>query len=177
MLVCMLIIISKVEVKLGDAFLGFLPSKYIFAQGGVYTCQFFPKITVYDLLVLISPTPAVGIIGATVMPHSLFLGSTLSTQDRVNFRDKHSDKTLTTVSSPSSEQPSWLRRFLSACKETIFSAFRKPPANLYAANATRHSELTNNSYEFVRAHIYHGTVDMIGSLLGFAVVINSLFVF
>ncbi len=131
-----------------------------------------------------SPTPAVGIIGATVMPHSLFLGSTLSTQDRVNFKDKHSDKNLATVAPRSSgmfpeteyEQPSWFSRFLSACKETIFSAFRKPPAN-YAATATRHSEHTNNSYEFVRAHIYHGTVDMIGSLLGFAVVINSLFVF
>jgi hypothetical protein len=37
-----------------------------------------------------------------------------------------------------------------------------------------HAEHDNNPYAFVRAHIYHGTIDMILSLLGLAVVINSL---
>lgn len=114
-----------------------------------------------------------GIIGATVMPHSLFLGSTLATQDRIQFRERHSDKTIADSSEPA-RQRSWILRFLHDRKEDVLSAFRKPPPNLYASAATRHSEHTNNPYEFVRAHIYHGTVDMIGSLLGFAVVINSL---
>ena len=124
------------------------------------------------ILCLISPL-AVGIIGATVMPHSLFLGSTLATQDRIRFREMHSDKTVAGSSKPAG-RPSWIIQFLSDRKEDILSAFRKPPPNLYTSAATRHSEHTNNPYEFVRAHIYHGTVDMIGSLLGFAVVINSL---
>jgi metal iron transporter len=115
----------------------------------------------------------VGIIGATVMPHSLFLGSTLATQDRIRFREIPSDKTVASPSEPASRL-SWILRFLHDRKEDVLSAFRKPPPNLYASAATRHNEHTNNSYEFVRAHIYHGTVDMIGSLLGFAVVINSL---
>ena len=113
---------------------------------------------------------AVGIIGATVMPHSLFLGSTLATQDRIEFRQDNSDKT----GFSDDVKPSWIRQLLDGCKESVLSAFRKPPSNLYAAAATRYADHTNNSHEFVQAHIYHGTVDMIGSLLGFAVVINSL---
>ncbi|ESK86095.1 transporter protein smf2 [Moniliophthora roreri MCA 2997] len=62
-LVCMCIIIARVDVHWGDAFEGYLPSKYIFPNGALYT--------------------SVGILGATVMPHSLFLGSALATQDRI----------------------------------------------------------------------------------------------
>ncbi|KAF4573647.1 hypothetical protein EYR36_008165 [Pleurotus pulmonarius] len=63
-LICMAIIISKVDVNWAEAFHGYVPSKYIFQSGGLYT--------------------SVGIIGATVMPHSLFLGSALATQDRIS---------------------------------------------------------------------------------------------
>ncbi|KAK0192479.1 putative transporter of the NRAMP family [Armillaria mellea] len=62
-LICMCIIIARVDVHWPDAFLGYVPSKYIFKNGALYT--------------------SVGILGATVMPHSLFLGSALATQDRV----------------------------------------------------------------------------------------------
>jgi metal iron transporter len=110
------------------------------------------------------------------MPHSLFLGSTLATQDRIQFHERWSDKAVADSrdKNEKSAKPPWIRQFLGDCKESVLSAFRKPPPNLYSAAATRYSEHTNNSYDFVRAHIYHGTVDMIGSLLGFAVVINSL---
>jgi len=37
-LICMIVIISKVDVNWAKAFEGYVPSKYIFAQGGVYTC-------------------------------------------------------------------------------------------------------------------------------------------
>jgi len=157
-----------------------------FSQKGAFThVPFLPPFFIFPTLIYFSL--AVGIIGATVMPHSLFLGSTLATQDRVEFSrslknhqnenddenendnddDRRRRRRFSSIS---------LGRFLSACKESVLSAFRKPPPNLYANAATRYSEHANNSYEFVRAHIYHGTVDMIGSLLGFAVVINSLFV-
>jgi len=35
----MIVIISKVDVHWGDAFLGYVPSKYIFQSGGLYTCM------------------------------------------------------------------------------------------------------------------------------------------
>lgn len=37
-----------------------------------------------------------------------------------------------------------------------------------------HSERSNNSLQFIRAHLWHGIVDMVISLLGLAVVINAL---
>lgn len=37
-LICMVVIITKVHVNWGDAFQGYIPSKYIFSSGGIYTC-------------------------------------------------------------------------------------------------------------------------------------------
>ncbi|PPQ94583.1 hypothetical protein CVT25_011895 [Psilocybe cyanescens] len=162
-LICMIVIISKVDVNWAHAFEGYIPSKHIFAQGGVYT--------------------SVGILGATVMPHSLFLGSALATQDRISFRSHKDIKTLTALSTKESEESlpaapperqSLFRRAYEECKYSVLDAFRKPPASMFATAATRHSERQNNPYEFIRAHIYHGTFDIVGSLLGFAVMINSL---
>ena len=38
-LICMLVIIMKVEVDWGQTFLGYVPSKYIFQPGSLYTCE------------------------------------------------------------------------------------------------------------------------------------------
>ncbi|KNZ76908.1 Manganese transporter pdt1 [Termitomyces sp. J132] len=110
-LICIVIIISRVHVDWGKAFEGYLPSKYIFSSGALYT--------------------SVGILGATVMPHSLFLGSALATQDRVDPAPQHS-------------------------------------------GMSRHAHWQNRSYAFVHSHIYHGIADVVISLFGFAVLINSL---
>ncbi|PPQ75552.1 hypothetical protein CVT24_013244 [Panaeolus cyanescens] len=156
-LVCMVIIITKVNVHWGDAFIGYLPSKYIFAKGGVYT--------------------SVGILGATVMPHSLFLGSALATQDRVSFYDRSGNKSdaldeaISTSSKSMSPGRAIFQRWLNGMKEGVLKAFRTPTDE---RKPTRYSERSNNCYEFVKAHIYHGTFDIAGSLLGFAVMINSL---
>ncbi|KAJ4482297.1 natural resistance-associated macrophage protein-domain-containing protein [Lentinula aciculospora] len=183
-LICMCIIISRVHVEWSHAFQGYLPSKYIFPNGAFYT--------------------SVGILGATVMPHSLFLGSALSTQDR--------------DPSPKSQYPSHpVNSTTSSSTSTVFSArdfpestvlkempegdllprdkshttkwysthpfrfimakvFRTPPETMYGMKYTakRHEDWENNSFDFVKRHLYHGTVDVIGSLLGFAVVINSM---
>lgn len=55
--------ISKVDIDWQQAFDGFVPCKNIFQANGLYT--------------------AVGILGATNMPHIFFLGSALATQNRV----------------------------------------------------------------------------------------------
>jgi metal iron transporter len=116
------------------------------------------------------------------MPHSLFLGSALATQDRVAFRSKQNASNLANLDKESeeslpiglAEKRSMFRRFFEDSKEAFLSAFRKQPASVYTTAATRHSERENNSFEFVKVHLYHGTFDMVGSLLGFAVMINSL---
>ncbi|KAF9014158.1 natural resistance-associated macrophage protein-domain-containing protein [Cyathus striatus] len=162
--VCMIIIISKVDVNWGNAFEGYVPSKYIFKSGGLYV--------------------SVGILGATVMPHSLFLGSALATQDRVSYRPlKEEEEKEKLVLSPTdskstdtSEKPpsSAVRRHMESAKESVMNAFRVPPKAMFSTAATQHCEHQNNTLSFVKAHIYHGIVDVVGSLLGFAVIINSL---
>ncbi|KAK7445175.1 Manganese transporter smf1 [Stygiomarasmius scandens] len=190
-MVCMCIIISKVNIDWGDTFEGYLPSKYIFPNGAAYI--------------------SVGIIGATIMPHSLFLGSALATQDRISpSHETHSFEpssqtvsnlptglprspslTSSTDSSTSSsvdEKPlpqstfnigrfvsESIRRAGTSLYRSIETAFRVPPSGTSAKESAKsHSGWKNNSQDFVKRHIYHGTVDIVISLLGFAVVINSL---
>ena len=129
---------------------------------------------------------AVGILGATVMPHSLFLGSALATQDRVEFKPKDPDE-LTLSTNPSKESQdtavvhpltarSRVSSLFNAVRKSVANAFRKPKPNSYTTRALRHSDRQNNSFEFIQAHLWHGVLDMVGSLLGFAVIINSLYV-
>ncbi|KXN84965.1 Manganese transporter pdt1 [Leucoagaricus sp. SymC.cos] len=151
-LLCMAIVISQIQINWGLAFDGFLPSKYVFGSGALYS--------------------SIGIIGATIMPHSLFLGSALATQDRIGCRPEEDDKLLGPTSAMIPGSP--LKSMLLTTKDIIVRAFRIPPASLHATDATRHSEHENNPLPFVRAHIYHGIVDVVVCLLGFAVLINSL---
>jgi metal iron transporter len=176
----MVVIISKVDVHWAHAFEGYIPSKHIFASGGVYTCKCVLTSGLCSLYLQLHPL-AVGILGATVMPHSLFLGSALATQDRISFRSKKNASNLAKLDKESEEslpvkpakKQSIFYRFYEDRKEAFLGAFHKPPPGIYAS-ATRHSEHENNSFEFIKAHLYHGTFDMVGSLLGFAVMINSL---
>ncbi|EIW64452.1 natural resistance-associated macrophage protein [Trametes versicolor FP-101664 SS1] len=159
-LICMAVIISKASVQWGDAFFGFVPSKTVIQSNALYT--------------------SIGIIGATVMPHSLFLGSALATQDRVDHlpdpakEAQEQLRTLDSVSSASSD---------SSKKLSLVGYIRAGvKRHIRIANITdvarpdlaSHAEHTNRPYSFVRLHLYHGIVDMVISLLGLAVVINSM---
>ncbi|EEB91107.1 hypothetical protein MPER_10590, partial [Moniliophthora perniciosa FA553] len=170
--ICMCINNARVDIDWGTAFEGYLPSKYIVPNGALFV--------VVRIL-------AVGIIGATVMPHSIFLGSALATQDRVStahrsaFRepgaplsgssDGDTDDKISRVETATiprslvQRMKAYPRRL---CTD-VCDAFKVPPPSSYATKAKRHSERENNSYAFVIAHVYHGIVDVAISLLGFAV--------
>ncbi|GJE97814.1 Nramp-domain-containing protein [Phanerochaete sordida] len=160
-LVCMAIIISQVDVNWGKAFDGFVPSDSIFKSGALYI--------------------SIGIIGATVMPHSIFLGSALATQDRISKPDKltridtvDTGTTLAprTIKSRLTPPPphELLRRF----KKGFRNVFRIVPIGELPTDPKSHAEHENNTYTFVRAHIYHGMIDIAVSLLCIAVVINAM---
>jgi metal iron transporter len=114
------------------------------------------------------------------MPHSLFLGSALATQDRTERQpDKRDELDLTPTESRKSDistlaSPSPFHILRSHVEESFKAFFRKPSASDRATSATRHSEHENNSLSFVQAHIYHGIVDVVVCLLSFAILINSL---
>lgn len=166
------------------AFDGFVPSKYVFGPGTLYACML--QSSFVSTNILMSNFAAVGILGATVMPHSLYLGSALAMQNRISPVPK-STHLLTTISHESSKSSiemaslrvplSRYQRVIHATQGFLVAPFRTPAPSAYSAHAQRYEDRENNAFDFVSTHIYHGMVDMVVSLLGFAVIINSLFVF
>ena len=117
------------------------------------------------------------------MPHSIFLGSALSTQNRLSAKaDKlrRMDSSLTVDSEATCVPAAFkfslpkLADLLPRFKRGFVNVFRIVPADEFATDPKSHADRENNSYTFVRAHIYHGMIDITISLLGLAVVINSL---
>lgn len=170
----MAIIISKTQINWGDAFDGFLPSKTVFRSDGLYTCASLSRTPRMQFCSCVLHTTAIGIIGATVMPHSLFLGSALATQDRV----RASPAMDSTESSPDTTPVSvrnartMARAVLQSCKR----AFEVKRVEGTPDEPKSHNDRTNRPLSFVRAHLSHGIIDMVVSLLGLAVVINALYV-
>lgn len=101
------------------------------------------------------------------MPHSLFIGSALATQDRMSVKDV-----------PTSIHPQ-IKSFQDLAR-WLMSRLRSPrPVNTRQDSSSQpknHLERENNSFAFVRTHLYHGIADLVVSLMGFAVIINSLYV-
>ncbi|KIJ45571.1 hypothetical protein M422DRAFT_227211 [Sphaerobolus stellatus SS14] len=144
-LTCFIILIVRVSPQWGPVFDGYIPSKALLDPGALYL--------------------SIGILGATVMPHALFLGSSLGTLDR--------------ISSPSPRLPGAGESAISrmrAIKKYIRSLFFWRSVTTdedQPDRSTRHEFRQNNSYAFIKAHLNHGMVDIVLSLLGFAVPINS----
>ncbi|KAL0950799.1 hypothetical protein HGRIS_007564 [Hohenbuehelia grisea] len=107
------------------------------------------------------------------MPHALFLGSSLATQDRVSLEPPRPDPPVL----PSSLYAQPGRRTLRArVKSFVAPLFKVSRAERVAAARdyrTKYGERENNSLPFIRQHLGHGIADIVISLLGIAVPINS----
>jgi metal iron transporter len=119
---------------------------------------YLPGIAVVLILVF----AAVGIIGATVMPHGLFVGCALATQDRV------SEKPAVLPCTPGHRATR-----LKGLPERFLNLFRLVQIDTQDEFAS-HADRPNSSLSFVKAHLRHAMVDIIVNLLGIAVIINSL---
>ncbi|KAH7340473.1 natural resistance-associated macrophage protein-domain-containing protein [Rhizoctonia solani] len=203
--VVFIILIRKIDPYWPDVFNGYLPSKTIFQPGALYT--------------------SIGILGATVMPHALFLGSSLATLDRVS----HPPAVATLPLDEQKRTYTFWQQFGRA-KRALFWVQRSPasrssimnnstspieaatglqvpdsemqevnrPASPPSRGSPRiaapasdvnlnheenkvepqtHTQASpgrqNNSLSFIKAHLSHAIVDIVMSLLGFAVSINS----
>ena len=107
------------------------------------------------------------------MPHSLFLGSALATQDRLSKTPLKGGNPSSSSLEPVSEERR-LTGILNRIKSSLNEAFRVKAVDGHKNRPQRHEDRENNSYLFVKSHVYHGVVDIILSLLGVAVVINSM---
>ncbi|KAH9170589.1 natural resistance-associated macrophage protein [Lactarius sanguifluus] len=143
-LVCMCILVSRIHVQWEEAFQGFLPSNALVQHGGLYT--------------------SVGILGATIMPHSIYLGSALATQDRVSMKP-----VVLPTPSRIRDTGHWYNGLVGK-----FSALLRPTHGDNSDEFASHADRPNNSLPFIKAHLYHGIIDLVVNLLGIAVVINSL---
>lgn len=96
------------------------------------------------------------------MPHSLFLGSALATQDRALVKPA---ALPSTSNIRATESKGLLGKLLNH-----FRVVRTETSDEFAS----HADKPNNSLSFVKAHLHHAIVDLVVNLLGLAVVINSL---
>jgi metal iron transporter len=102
------------------------------------------------------------------MPHALFLGSNLATQDRVSQSPEPLPPPVDT------RRPLFLQRLRRMWTGILY--ITRSQRDNFKDYTTRHEFRQNNSMEFIHAHLRHGTVDVILSLLGLAVPINSAYV-
>jgi len=109
------------------------------------------------------------------MPHSLFIGSALATQDRLS-QTPLTDGVISTSSLGSPPEERRPRGTLNQITSSLGKVLRIKSLDDHRNRPQRHEDRENNSYWFVKSHIYHGVVDIILSLLCIAVVINSMWV-
>jgi len=104
------------------------------------------------------------------MPHGLFLGSSLATQDRVSEEPQEAlpppSPGQATIISRIRYKVSQLFRIDRAARETSTKDYR-----------SKYGERENNSLTFIRQHLSHGIADIVSSLIAIAVPINSASVF
>ncbi|KAF8527910.1 smf Mn2+ and Fe2+ transporter [Hysterangium stoloniferum] len=143
--VCFIVLIVKVDPKWPAVFHGFLPSKTLLQPEALYI--------------------SIGILGATVMPHALFLGSSLATLDRISTAQP-------TLPSPSVSELSRFQRVSSYIRH-LFYLRTVTGGEDGPDRRTRHEYRQNNTLSFVHSHLGHGMADITMSLLGIAVPINS----
>ena len=122
---------------------GFLPSHTLVQNNALYTGQVIPVCN--HLHDPDSNLAGIGILGATVMPHALFLGSSLATQDRVQMDDEQLPATTDTRSKRTLRQS--IRALVTPKK--IEQPSQPEPAS--------------DRLSFIKAHLRHAIVDISAS--------------
>jgi len=145
---CFIALLVKADPNWSQAFLGYLPDSRLFQTNpdAIYV--------------------AVGILGATVMPHALFLGSMMATQDRVS---EAPQQPLKDLPPPNQTMKSRIRRKMAK----LFSIDRAERETSTKDYRSKYGERENNSLTFIREHLTHGIIDIVSSLIAIAVPINS----
>ncbi|CUA77799.1 Manganese transporter pdt1 [Schizosaccharomyces pombe 972h-] [Rhizoctonia solani] len=134
---------------------GYLPSKTLFQSGALYT--------------------SIGILGATVMPHAIFLGSSLATLDRIS-----PSPSLPDLPVPNTSEQLTFWQKINRLRKSMVYVERKPPGNpLINTNGNISGSAEAKESETASVSPHSGSKDdqlaspTVMSLFGFAVVINS----
>ncbi|KAA1138197.1 hypothetical protein PGTUg99_017735 [Puccinia graminis f. sp. tritici] len=144
-----IILLVSVKPEWGKTFEGFVPNRRMIVNGGLYV--------------------SVSLIGATVMPHSIFLGSKVAIPERLRAIPVHPGKTL-----PENSQSLHLDEMDKDLVTGHFSSINKAPdiesrCELDACNL----EATVVSVKRTKTHLAHASFDIIASLLTLALPVNA----
>jgi len=104
------------------------------------------------------------------MPHALFLGSSLATQDRVNIAPLEDN-----LSPPASSRAGFKSKVLKIVNP-LFRITRADRTVSTIDYRTKYGERDNNSLTFINQHLSHGIADVVISLIALAIPINSALV-
>ncbi|KAG8941736.1 hypothetical protein FRC04_004113 [Tulasnella sp. 424] len=146
-----LVLLVRIQPDWPDVFKGYLPSKVLVAPGALYT--------------------SIGIIGATVMPHALFLGSRLSTIDRLTPTPSASARSSATDLTAVEPDLPFLDRSVSKLKKILTHVEADEKDELRKVAVEANSDCVGVGW--IRTHLTHATVDIVLSLFCFAITINS----
>lgn len=159
------VLLIRVHPHWKGVILGYIPDKKLFKShpSAIYAglnIEFFTN-SLTEIVI------AVGILGATIMPHTLFLGSFLATHSRV------APLETSTVDLPGPSNHTNLKRTL---KTYFIDLFRITPAERAAAAKdyrTRYGERENSTLSFVKDHLNHLIIDSCSSIVILSIPINS----
>ncbi|TNY23362.1 natural resistance-associated macrophage protein-domain-containing protein [Rhodotorula diobovata] len=146
-------LLVKVSPVWKDVFLGYVPRSGIIADGGIYI--------------------AVGIIGATVMPHAFYIGSKMATMRRLKPEDYGESSAAYEGGDVASDDDyddddAWQKKHDAQRRSSSTGSPEE-----FIDRRSRAQRYTDPTLACVEAHLTHASLDIAGSLLGFAVVVNS----
>lgn len=181
-LACFIVLLVRIKPYWPDVFHGYLPSHHVVSSGALYV--------------------SVGILGATVMPHAIILGSHFACIDRIPSIDAASpssvdDDFARDIQYQSKWQvvrSSWSRllrpkpetkiemlrltRVVRSLMSSRTGAHDVDTDSIEASREQRKADFKINDFpprtlENIRIHIKHASIDIGMSLVSFAIVINS----
>lgn len=151
-LVAFIVLLARLSPNWGDVFHGYIPSSGIISHGGLYN--------------------AVGIIGATVMPHALFLGSRIATMDRISpptRREESCPYASDVELADSPDRPQRPRRRSSLQPSLVRSLTLQSQTKPEDVRANAEPVKVLRTVKFCRQHISHSSADIAFSLVTFAI--------
>lgn len=147
-LVCFCVLLAQVRPNWGQVFYGYVPSSTVVTSHGLYV--------------------SISILGATIMPHSLVLGSHFATIDRLQGYETLEDEPP--VGPRATRPPSLTSSKKVAFWRRLISAHVKVPEPVYGDQMPEQSPASLRS---LRLTLSHSSWDIAICLVFFAITINS----
>ena len=159
-LVCFCVLLGRVRPNWGDVFHGYVPSSTIISSQGLYI--------------------SISILGATIMPHSLILGSHFATIDRLDGESDLDSDSSSAQNEPTDEgeRPT---HDASTSRYRTFRMMRSVWRRLVASNIRVPEVLQTDkipplkavSFQYLNITLQHSSWDIAICLVLFAITINS----